>query len=167
MKHPIYLSTKEVSDLEFEIVPQDLRVYLTRLIERDDAFREFGIVNQNFVVNRSRTLAGLPVYVLDGEEYEPSEYAWHNGEFELALRQSSTVQFIELLCEIVERGWLPLAEVNEALSKENTSFRLHFNQQVVRVEVLTLEHVINYNPCLLYTSPSPRDATLSRMPSSA
>ena len=23
------------------------------------------------------------------------------------------------------------------------------------------------NPCLLYTSPSPRDATLSRMPSSA
>ena len=25
----------------------------------------------------------------------------------------------------------------------------------------------NYNPCLLYTSPSPRDATLSRMPSSA
>ena len=24
-----------------------------------------------------------------------------------------------------------------------------------------------FNPCLLYTSPSPRDATLSRMPSSA
>ena len=24
-----------------------------------------------------------------------------------------------------------------------------------------------HNPCLLYTSPSPRDATLSRMPSSA
>ena len=27
--------------------------------------------------------------------------------------------------------------------------------------------VVNYNNCLLYTSPSPRDATLSRMPSSA
>ena len=26
---------------------------------------------------------------------------------------------------------------------------------------------IHPNPCLLYTSPSPRDATLSRMPSSA
>ena len=26
---------------------------------------------------------------------------------------------------------------------------------------------INISPCLLYTSPSPRDATLSRMPSSA
>ena len=27
--------------------------------------------------------------------------------------------------------------------------------------------VVDYNVCLLYTSPSPRDATLSRMPSSA
>jgi len=27
--------------------------------------------------------------------------------------------------------------------------------------------VADYTPCLLYTSPSPRDATLSRMPSSA
>ena len=26
---------------------------------------------------------------------------------------------------------------------------------------------VEQNPCLLYTSPSPRDATLSRMPSSA
>ena len=31
------------------------------------------------------------------------------------------------------------------------------------VKVSTIEHLI----CLLYTSPSPRDATLSRMPSSA
>ena len=29
------------------------------------------------------------------------------------------------------------------------------------------EIVAEYEPCLLYTSPSPRDATLSRMPSSA
>ena len=27
--------------------------------------------------------------------------------------------------------------------------------------------LVNYKTCLLYTSPSPRDATLSRMPSSA
>ena len=30
-----------------------------------------------------------------------------------------------------------------------------------------LNNANNYNVCLLYTSPSPRDATLSRMPSSA
>ena len=28
-------------------------------------------------------------------------------------------------------------------------------------------HNVHISPCLLYTSPSPRDATLSRMPSSA
>ena len=30
-----------------------------------------------------------------------------------------------------------------------------------------LSHILNVTTCLLYTSPSPRDATLSRMPSSA
>ena len=30
-----------------------------------------------------------------------------------------------------------------------------------------IEHELHPNTCLLYTSPSPRDATLSRMPSSA
>ena len=31
----------------------------------------------------------------------------------------------------------------------------------------SLPHIVLPYPCLLYTSPSPRDATLSRMPSSA
>ena len=35
------------------------------------------------------------------------------------------------------------------------------------VPVDTLHVGDGFNPCLLYTSPSPRDATLSRMPSSA
>ena len=30
-----------------------------------------------------------------------------------------------------------------------------------------IERVLNRSPCLLYTSPSPRDRTRSRMPSSA
>ena len=33
--------------------------------------------------------------------------------------------------------------------------------------ILSPEDTRNFNTCLLYTSPSPRDATLSRMPSSA
>ena len=33
------------------------------------------------------------------------------------------------------------------------------------VKISTIEHLLS--ACLLYTSPSPRDATLSRMPSSA
>ena len=34
-------------------------------------------------------------------------------------------------------------------------------------DVNTIKELISLNICLLYTSPSPRDATLSRMPSSA
>ena len=40
------------------------------------------------------------------------------------------------------------------------SFQQEFNQ-------LLKDYVGRPSPCLLYTSPSPRDATLSRMPSSA
>ena len=40
------------------------------------------------------------------------------------------------------------------------------NNDSVDVAKLAIE-AINYKVCLLYTSPSPRDATLSRMPSSA
>ena len=36
-----------------------------------------------------------------------------------------------------------------------------------RAEMATIELDARYQVCLLYTSPSPRDATLSRMPSSA
>ena len=40
--------------------------------------------------------------------------------------------------------------------------------QVVKNEMIAWnEETLNLNICLLYTSPSPRDATLSRMPSSA
>ena len=36
-----------------------------------------------------------------------------------------------------------------------------------RISVYAKKKKIEVNSCLLYTSPSPRDATLSRMPSSA
>ena len=42
------------------------------------------------------------------------------------------------------------------------------NKSLVRVgDKPAISHIIESYPCLLYTSPSPRDATLSRMPSSA
>ena len=42
-----------------------------------------------------------------------------------------------------------------------------FNGGPGRVEIQCFNAPDSTNPCLLYTSPSPRDATLSRMPSSA
>ena len=39
--------------------------------------------------------------------------------------------------------------------------------KVVEEAVVQTPNLDDIHPCLLYTSPSPRDATLSRMPSSA
>ena len=45
------------------------------------------------------------------------------------------------------------------------------DRQLQEIELVTSSVAVNetsvYEACLLYTSPSPRDATLSRMPSSA
>ena len=46
-----------------------------------------------------------------------------------------------------------------------------YSQQMIRADCTVVDLISNNrskpSPCLLYTSPSPRDATLSRMPSSA
>ena len=52
-----------------------------------------------------------------------------------------------------------LKEVNDHLSKKNIQLSKENNQLTQNLDLA--------KACLLYTSPSPRDATLSRMPSSA
>ena len=42
-----------------------------------------------------------------------------------------------------------------------------YTEQFYEKKASELEVTVDYYICLLYTSPSPRDATLSRMPSSA
>ena len=46
------------------------------------------------------------------------------------------------------------------------SLKSILNQAGHKTNLYTSPHLLSYT-CLLYTSPSPRDATLSRMPSSA
>ena len=99
-------------------------------------------------------------YLLSGDET-----VWMDGPLTRAVRQGS-------LCY--------LDEVVEA--RKDTTVIIHSltdHRRLLPIEKTaeTLEAhddfllVISYNPgyqsCLLYTSPSPRDATLSRMPSSA
>ena len=72
-------------------------------------------------------------------------------------------QFMEEVYEIAYgdqayyRGFFP-EEVLETLRE--------FSDNALKVEELSLEPE-QYEDCLLYTSPSPRDAIPSRMPSSA
>ena len=57
-------------------------------------------------------------------------------------------------------SWLNRITINEALNRIKTQSRFEFVE-------LQEEDFSEGKLCLLYTSPSPRDATLSRMPSSA
>ena len=50
---------------------------------------------------------------------------------------------------------------------ENYSTIKYQVQEMLRIEKIFNKKEIQEEICLLYTSPSPRDATLSRMPSSA
>ena len=52
-------------------------------------------------------------------------------------------------------GWIDMLD----------TYNLVRNSLILGEELLFI--ISRYTPCLLYTSPSPRDATLSRMPSSA
>ena len=58
----------------------------------------------------------------------------------------------------------------QAFQVENAEVLVYRNDEidVQSISDINPTHiVISPGPCLLYTSPSPRDATLSRMPSSA
>ena len=55
----------------------------------------------------------------------------------------------------------------EALANEETRLRDGVRDAAVRHYRAFVDAGGCYQSCLLYTSPSPRDATLSRMPSSA
>jgi len=68
----------------------------------------------------------------------------------------SQSHFIEVSGEMVDIGAGAQAFITDGSSPRGSAFRLPGYWRVV--DLMT---------CLLYTSPSPRDATLSRMPSSA
>ena len=64
-------------------------------------------------------------------------------------------------------------EIIQTLGGENLLVGIDsFSESELPIEkidafTVTADELVNLNPCLLYTSPSPRDRTRSRMPSSA
>ena len=64
----------------------------------------------------------------------------------------------------------PAIAIRDQIVKNNPKFNVHFVGSIYGIEKNTLaqkgyKHTLL--PCLLYTSPSPRDRQKSRMPSSA
>ena len=144
MRYPRYLDPDDVPSLEYEVVSQDLRIYLTRELNHrigDDVAPDVEIARQNVIVNKSRALAGLPVYVLEGDldgYYHAAEFAWHNGEFQLAFRRLTTIQLAELLGELIEDEWFSLAEVNRWLEQDGASFHYRQTSNGLRAAVMPI-----------------------------
>ena len=65
----------------------------------------------------------------------------------------------------IEKGKKIHAQKNVSINEP--FFQGHFPNKPVMPGVLILEAMAQASGCLLYTSPSPRDRTRSRMPSSA
>ena len=81
---------------------------------------------------------------------------------------SSALCEIEIVKKTIQKYFSsPYFPIDIVSSLSNIKF-LPFNAVQKKLEAnLSLSSILLNHPCLLYTSPSPRDATLSRMPSSA
>ena len=65
----------------------------------------------------------------------------------------------------IKVGTVLEVKVNEKARKPSLVVKVDFGKEIgIKQSSAQITHYYN---CLLYTSPSPRDATLSRMPSSA
>ncbi|MBD2251940.1 hypothetical protein [Nostoc parmelioides] len=131
MKYTLYLKQNQVDELEYEVVSTELRVHLIRLLSQGIK-GEWTIVIQNHLINKARSFIGLPIYVLESDimgEYEPQEYAWHNGEFELLLRRFNTTEIVEFLGFLIEEGFFTVEEINDLLVKDGLSF--YFERTII------------------------------------
>ena len=74
-------------------------------------------------------------------------------------RQSEIKNYIRSVC---------FCSNDIAIVRSEPSYRRIWIDKVVsQLEPVYLDLISRFNSCLLYTSPSPRDKTVSRMPSSA
>ena len=85
---------------------------------------------------------------LDGQLFFPRELSW--------------LSFNARVLQEAQNPAVPLIERVRYLGIFSNNLDEFF-----RVRVAEVRRLISVSSCLLYTSPSPRDATLSRMPSSA
>ena len=142
-----YISRENAELLKYEVVSQELKIFLTRELERklnEDKFEENKVVYQNIFINRSRSLLGQSIYVLEGDIdglFHPSEYAWHNGEFQLIFRRLDTVQFIEFVGELIEEEWFSIEEINDLLDQDSKSFTFIEQGNDLQVEIHDLDYV--------------------------
>jgi len=149
MKFPRFVPKTVVESLALERPSTDLRVYLTRELRRaietsgEDA-STLNLIRMNVWINRSRSLAGDTIYVLEADDWGdfaiPAEHAWHFAEFELLFRRLDTIQFAELLGELIEEQVFKTSWVNKQLEADGLGFQFQADKKLV-IEMRTAAEI--------------------------
>jgi hypothetical protein len=130
--------------LELEVVSTEARLRLTRLLRK--AARGTGsgdpqieLIRANKIINLANAVLARPIYTLDlSEDYEPAEYAWHNGELELAMRRPDSPQLFEILVDLVDEQALSKADINAILEADGCSVRIDDGDDGAQIELIPL-----------------------------
>ena len=82
------------------------------------------------------------------------------------------ISILKIFSELIKNNWVPIKEGKNILGlvkdKKNITLEPGLQFELSGDAVQNIHQTCNeINSCLLYTSPSPRDGLLSRMPSSA
>ena len=126
---------------------------------------------KNVIKNKDKNRMGGQDY-FEYDRYEKLEYALNNFQDDFFEKKKALKKF-KFLSEYVDtstlngKPFLPFY-IRETASKvyyrKNPETKKEYREGV---KMTGIEEWVDNESCLLYTSPSPRDATLSRMPSSA
>ena len=113
-----------------------------------------------------------PLKDLTDDEYDRlQEYAEeklaNGGRVKFSEGESYEIKFMKLVSELREAGFSQQEAIEEA--KKQLDNNMAYGGRVMKQTggITETRQLPPNTPCLLYTSPSPRDGLLSRMPSSA
>jgi hypothetical protein len=145
------VNTRTRQQLELEIVSTEARLRFTRLLRKTvksvtgDA--QIELIRANKIINLANAVLGRPIYALDlSEDYEPAEYAWHNGELELAMRRPDSAQLFEILVDLVNEQALRSADINAILEADGCGVRIDDDDDGAQVDVVPLADLPEESP---------------------
>lgn len=132
--------------VELEVVSSKARLQLTRVLRQSvranesENSHQIELIRINRIVNLANAVLGRPIYTLElGDwDYEPAEYAWHDGELELVMRRPDTAQLVEVLVDLSDGKCLRTSDINAILEDDGSGIRLRDEDDGAEVELIDL-----------------------------
>ncbi|WP_253709075.1 hypothetical protein [Bradyrhizobium sp. WD16] len=137
------LDNRVREQIELEVISSEARLRLTRVLRQSvrtshgEDSHQIELIRINRIVNLANTALGRPIYTLElGDwDYEPAEYAWHNGELELVMRRPDTAQLVEILVDLADAGCIRVGDVNAILKADSSGIRFSEGDDGTEVEL--------------------------------